>query len=183
VSGPTDEDLLIAARKDPDAFGTFYDRYFDRVLRFFARRVSCPHLAADLTAETFAKALLSCGRFEKTVGSAQNWLFGIARHELMKSMRRHSVDMRAMERLGMKHVPVDDETIERIESLIDASAQIGDVKIALEKLSTPVAQAIVLRLGHDLSFREIGEWLGCSAAAARVRVSRGLGTLSEALHA
>jgi Sigma-70 region 2 len=44
-----------------------------------------PELDADLTAETFASALEGVDRFDPARGSAVNWLFGIARHQLPES--------------------------------------------------------------------------------------------------
>jgi hypothetical protein len=40
-------------------------------------------VAADLTAEAFAEALSSAGRFDAARGDAAAWLFGIARHLLV----------------------------------------------------------------------------------------------------
>src|SRR5439155_18104730 len=55
----TDAELLKASAHDVEAFGRFYDRHAAAVAAFFVRRTGCPHLAADLTAETFAAAFVS----------------------------------------------------------------------------------------------------------------------------
>lgn len=183
VRQPTDQELLHASSSDPEAFGQFYDRYFDSVLRYFCRRTSCSHLAADLTAETFAKALLGCRRFRSESGSASQWLFGIARHELLGMFRKKAVSDRAMQRLGIGMIPVDDMSLERIEALIDASARVVDLREAMQQLPPAVAQAVTLRVGHELSFEEVASRLGCSTGAARVRVSRGLTKLAEVVDA
>lgn len=176
---PTDQELLRASVTDPEAFGQFYDRYFDSILAYFCRRTGCPHQAADLTAETFAKALLSCSRFRSESGSVSQWLFGIARHELLGMFRKNEVSNRAMQKLRIRHIPVDDTSLERIEALIDASARVVDLRQAMNRLPPAVAQAVTLRVGHELSFEEVASRLGCSAGAARVRVSRGLTRLAE----
>jgi RNA polymerase sigma-70 factor (ECF subfamily) len=49
--GPTGID------RDPDAFEAFYRAHIELVRRFVARRVSDPHLAADLTADVFLAAI------------------------------------------------------------------------------------------------------------------------------
>jgi len=43
---------------DPDVFEVFYREHLEGVQRYVARRVAHPHLAADLTAEVFARAWL-----------------------------------------------------------------------------------------------------------------------------
>jgi len=48
------------------------------VLRFFVRRTADAELALDLTAETFAAALVASRRFTAGPEPARAWLFGIA---------------------------------------------------------------------------------------------------------
>src|SRR5215210_3862520 len=58
----TDDELLSS--DDPEAFGLFYDRHVKSLLGYFARRTHDPEVAADLTAETFAAALVARRRFK-----------------------------------------------------------------------------------------------------------------------
>lgn len=83
-----DLELLLAARMDPEAFGEFYRRHAVGVERWLRAQTPDRSTAADLTAETFAQALVSLKRFrgagdEQAVG----WLFGIARN-LARRYRR-----------------------------------------------------------------------------------------------
>jgi len=170
---PTDYELLRNSVTDPEAFGQFYDRHFKMVMNFFCRRTSDPHQAADLTAETFAKALLSCHRFQdRGEGSGPKWLYGIARHELSGMYRKHRVRNSAMEKLRISAIPLDDYSLERIERLIDAHADITQLRAALNTLPRSQADAVTLRIGHDLSFKEVASRLGCSTAAARRDLDR-----------
>ena len=60
-----DERLLIeAAQSEPARFADLYDRNFDRIYAFFARRVVTREEAQDLTAEVFHQALASIGKFK-----------------------------------------------------------------------------------------------------------------------
>src|SRR3954447_14909210 len=58
----TDAELIIASRRDPRAFRALYDRWAERLLAYFYRRVLDPEVAADLLAETFAVAYVFPGR-------------------------------------------------------------------------------------------------------------------------
>ena len=49
--------------------------------RYLRRRVAEPEVAFDLTAETFAAALVSLGRYEPGRGPAAGWLVGIAQQQ------------------------------------------------------------------------------------------------------
>ena len=92
----TDAELLAAARTDAAAFRALYDRYAARVLRYHERRTRDADAAHDLTAETFAQAWLARARFrDEAGGSAGPWLFAIARHVLLASVRRRALEQRA----------------------------------------------------------------------------------------
>lgn len=177
----SDGDLLRATDSDPEAFGVLYDRHAAAVLTYLYRRTLCPHTAADLTAETFAKALLGRRRFQSDRGSARPWLFGIAKHELSGFLRRRYSADKAIRRLGMTLPTLDDDSIERIESMVDAAGFSRALRLALSDMPEGMAQAVVLRVAHDLPFEEVAGRLGCSLGAARVRVCRGLLRLSHAL--
>jgi DNA-directed RNA polymerase specialized sigma24 family protein len=58
---PHDASLLAGDAHD---FAAFYRRHEDAVLSFFLRRTGGADLAADLTAETFARALAGRQRFD-----------------------------------------------------------------------------------------------------------------------
>ena len=82
----TDESLLLSG--DLEDFGRFYDRYVRALLGFFQRRTGDPETAADLTAETFAAALVARRRYRPQSDTAAAWLFGIAHHKLSDYRRR-----------------------------------------------------------------------------------------------
>ena len=63
-------------------------RYRDAILGFHRRRVADPELPADLTAETFAGALV--GLQERVPDTPAAWLFAIAQRKL-----KHKVHARA----------------------------------------------------------------------------------------
>jgi hypothetical protein len=54
----SDAQLIEEARDDPDAFGELYRRHAEAVQRWFRARTD-ERTAEDLTAETFAQAVLS----------------------------------------------------------------------------------------------------------------------------
>jgi RNA polymerase sigma-70 factor (ECF subfamily) len=167
-----DEALLAATRTEPTAFGAFYRRHEDRVLGYFLARVGDPEVAADLTAETFAAALVSAHRFRpRKKKPAAAWLFGIARNQLAMSRRQGRVEARARRRLGMAPVVLTDEAIERIAEL-DRSA----LTLA-EDLPGDQREAVRARVIDERDYPDIAKDLRCSEAVVRKRVSRGLETL------
>lgn len=166
-----DAELLVATTGDPEAFGAFYRRHEERILRFFHARVGRPELAADLTAETFATALLNLRRFDPEKGPAVAWLFGIAHNLLLVSLRKKRVEDRARRRLEMPPLDLTDELIERIDALD------GRATAALADLPDDQRRAIEARVLDERDYLEIAQDLACSPAVIRQRVSRGLKTL------
>ena len=53
---------------EPDALEAFYRDHVEAVQRFVARRVSDPHLAADLTADVFLAAIDSAASYDSRGG-------------------------------------------------------------------------------------------------------------------
>jgi RNA polymerase sigma factor (sigma-70 family) len=173
MTAPTDAELIAAARTDAAAFRALYDRYAARVLRYHERRTNDADAAHDLTAETFAQAWLSRTRFrDEAGGSAAPWLFAIARHVLLASVRKARLEQRACARLGLElsgaaAAPQEDW----LEGLDEA----------LDELPPGQREAIRLRIVDDLAYDGVAGALGTTPAAARVRVHRGLAALRHRL--
>src|SRR3954462_2510478 len=69
----TDDALLTSGVLED--FGRFYDRYVRTLLGYFQRRTGNPEVAADLTAETFASAIVAKRRFKPGGSPAVAWLY------------------------------------------------------------------------------------------------------------
>ena len=174
--------LLSRVPSDPEAFGDFYERYAERVLRFFARRVAQPDVAFDLTSETFAVALERCGQFRgSTAEEEQGWLFAIARSQLSHFWRRGAVERAALTRLGIPVVAPDAEELERIETLADLETVRGEVPAALGALSGDQREAVQMRVVGEMEYADIAVRVGVTEDVVRARVSRGLRTLATDL--
>jgi RNA polymerase sigma factor (sigma-70 family) len=170
--------LLSAARSDAQAFAAFY-RHFERpVLGFFMRATSRAELAADLTAETFARALESVDTYDPARGRADHWLFGIARNVLGSSYRRSRVEAGARQRLGLPRLVLDDHATDTIAQL---TADQDQATLALALLPEEQQRAIHARVLQERDYAEIAGELRCSEAVVRQRVSRGLRVLRARL--
>jgi RNA polymerase sigma-70 factor (ECF subfamily) len=178
LSHLTDEELLAASGKRPDAFGEFYLRHERTLLHYFRRRTGRADLAADLTAETFAEALRCAGRFKPGPAPALAWLLGIGAHLLARSARRGAVEDRARRRLRLPPLALDDTELAEIDDLV---AGPGPLQAALETLPPTQAEAIRARVLNEQDYTEIATAMACSEAVVRQRVSRGLATLRQRL--
>src|SRR5262247_4162905 len=96
MAGADDERPLIeAAQKDPRRFGELYERNFERVYAFVARRVRDRHEAEDVTAEVFQHALANLPKFEWRGVPFAVWLYRIAANataDQWKKQSREAID-------------------------------------------------------------------------------------------
>jgi RNA polymerase sigma factor (sigma-70 family) len=167
---PTDDDLLTS--DEPAAFGLFYERRVREVLGYMMRRTGDPEVAADLTAETFAAAIVARRRFRPGGAPAGAWLFTLAHRRLVDFQRRGHADDRARRRLGIERRTVGEEDAAMIRLLGE------DVSLGwLGELPAEQRAAIRARVLDERPYAEIADEQGTSEAAVRMRVSRGLATL------
>jgi RNA polymerase sigma factor (sigma-70 family) len=176
----SDAQLLAAiAGCDDHASSAFYRRHLRAVLSWLMRRTGDPELAADLTAEVFAAAMIAAPRYEPRHPSAEPWLTGIARNVLGHSVRRGRVDARSRRQLGVRTLHIDDHDIERVHEMIDAHRT--DVAGHLARLPADERVAVRARVVDEREYSEIALSLGCSELVVRKRVSRGLARLRAEL--
>lgn len=169
--------------RQPEAFGDFFDAYFEDLLRYLTRRACDAEAGLDLTAESFAQAYLSRRRFRgSTEGEAAAWLYRIAKRQLARYFRKGAAEQRALRRLGLERPELDLETERQLERL----ASLNEVRVALSaelnELSPARREALQLRVIDELPYREVARRLEISEAAARARVSRALRELAAALN-
>jgi RNA polymerase sigma factor (sigma-70 family) len=147
----------------------FYDRHARAILEYFVRRTRDPETAADLTAETFAAAIVARRRFRPGPLPASAWLFGIASHKLADFQRRGRAENRALRRLGMERPPLGEDDAQLVAFMADeVSMQL------LSELPVDERQAIHAHVIEGREYAEIAAAAVISEPAARIRVSRGL---------
>jgi RNA polymerase sigma-70 factor (ECF subfamily) len=174
----TDRELLAASRADGSGFDGFYRRHRDAVLAYHAGRVAQSELAADLTAETFAAALLAVhDRRRELPREPVAWLFSIAQRKFFDSIRRGRVEHDARERLAMDRLELDDADIDRISEVAEATDLLAHLA---ERLPADQLFALTARIIDERDYADIASELRCSPVVVRMRVSRALKTLRHA---
>ncbi len=174
LAAPESDDELLASR-EPGSFAVFYRRHVEDLVAFFMRRTRNAELAADLTAETFAAALVARTRFDPARGSGSAWLYGIALHKLARVERSAAAERRARRRLGMERIELTDADIDRI----DALGSDPRARVLLERLSPEQRDAIRAHVIDERPYGEIALLQGTSEAVVRKRVSRGLAAVRK----
>ena len=132
--------------------------------------------AADLTAETFASALVARRRFKPGRSPATAWLFAIAARRLADYQRRGYVEQRMRRSLEMERRPVTEADAEMIRLLGDDAA-----RSVLSELPPEQRRLVAAHVIDERPYGELAGELHTSEAAIRQRMSRGLATLRRGL--
>ncbi len=156
---------------DPDAFEAFYREHVEAVQRFVARRVSDPHVAADLTADVFVAVIETAAGYRAESGSPRAWLFGVARNVVSMELRRRRRHAHAVDRLqGRRQLQTDAmaRAVERIDAARDARTVLG----RLHALSPALLAVFELTVIDGLDIADTAQALGIEVSTARVRLHR-----------
>jgi RNA polymerase sigma factor (sigma-70 family) len=169
----TDAELL--AEDGADAFAEFYRRHARRVAGYLMRATRDPEVAADLTAETFAAALIARRRYRPDRGEPGSWLLGIASHKLADWRRHGYAEDRARRRLGVERIDLSDDDIHELERLGDEVSLVD----MMDELPPEQSAALRARFVQGRSYTDIAGSQHVTEAAIRQRVSRGLAGLRK----
>jgi RNA polymerase sigma factor (sigma-70 family) len=150
-----------------EEFEQVYLRNVDVLMGYFARRCRDPQTVADLTSETFVRAIEGFARFDPRRGSDRAWLFGIAARVFARHCEQSAGGRDAVARLGGRR-PLDAAEIEG-----------AALMRRCERLPAVERAAIELVDLAGLTPQEAALALGVSRVAFRKRLSRARSRLRE----
>jgi RNA polymerase sigma-70 factor, ECF subfamily len=147
------------------------EEHLDDVYRYLLYVTGNPHLAEDLAAATFERALKRWRRFDPRRGSARTWLCQLARgialdHFRAEQRRRRREDTYAL------------QTVSNVEPVFGEglSPALDD---AVRSLSAAEREVVVLRVVLELDGETTASVLGIRPTAVSTRLSRALQKLEE----
>jgi RNA polymerase sigma factor (sigma-70 family) len=146
-----------------DVAETAFRRHYEQVYRYLRWRTHDHHRAEELTQQVFADAAAS---LRETGGPQLAWLYTVAKRRFADEARKR----------GAQISPVS--APETREYGPDVAATL---RTALVRLPEGQRQVVVLKLLRGARFAEIGETLGLTEAAAKMRFVRALEALRTEL--
>jgi RNA polymerase sigma factor (sigma-70 family) len=146
-----------------------------RIAGYLMRATGDAEVAADLTAEAFAAALLARDRYRPEMGAPTTWLYAIAANKLKDWRRRGYTEDRARRRLRIERPALSADDVAEFARLADEVT----ADALLEELPADQRTALRARVLDDRGYGEIAVTEGVSEAAIRQRVSRGLASLRQ----
>lgn len=150
------------------AFEQLYGRLAGELQAYFLASVRDASVARDLVQDTFLEVHRSRHTYLPSL-PVRPWLFGIARHIL----GRHR---RGAWRRAMHEEPLAEQSV-----AVPPRVERHDLARALVQLPASRREPFVLHHIHGLSFQQIAERIGIGVVAAKLRSSRAMRALREAL--
>ncbi len=142
-------------------FQEVYDLYFRDVYKYALSLSRDPHIAEEITQETFFKALNSIGSFRGQC-RLYVWLCQIAKNTYFTYAQKQS------------RLPPDQDVHsgQTLEEHLLAKESAFEIHKVLHRLPDPYKEVFSLRVFGELSFLQIGELFGKTESWARVTYYR-----------
>lgn len=172
-----DQQWIIAAKQDPAKFSFLYDKYFEQIFNFIFRRIDEENVTADLTSQTFLKALQGIKKYENRGLPFSAWLYRIATNEVNRHYRRKkrryvfSIEENLIKNL-IAGEDDQQESDENIKKVIDT----------LEDLETNDVIILELRFFEERSFKDIAYILDIKESSAKMRTYRAIEKLKKKIN-
>jgi RNA polymerase sigma-70 factor (ECF subfamily) len=177
-----DIDALIKRWQGGDqrAAEALYNAYRESTFRLAYALLGEPAEAEDAAQEALVHALVHIERYDPTRASFSTWLHVIAVSRCRQRLRRRRSFLRALTRwLGSQERSAEPAPRPENQAIRDETA--AEVVRAVQALSPPLREAIVLRYWAGHTYQEIAEIAGCPMRTAQSRVRLAHARLRQAL--
>jgi len=171
--------LTRASEGDETAFGELYARY-QRQIYHYAARMCGIAAGDDVVQETFLAVLRQGGRFDPARGTVPAYLYGIARHHVIKRLDRDGVtlsepvELVASDAIAPQDTPLETMARERM---------IGAVRQAVQSLPPAYREVVALCDLQEMDYATVAQVIQCPIGTVRSRLHRARGLLLKKLSA
>ncbi len=166
----SDNALMISVRDGGlDRLGLLFERYKRPLYGFFYGMNKDQELSDDLVQNTFYRVMKYRHLFRGD-GEFKTWLFHIARNVRHDQYRKDKIK-------GKDPVENWEHKLGHSENKVEEMQQDEEhmmLNLAMDRLSPEKREVLLLSKYQDKKYKEIGEILGCTEGAVKVKVFRAL---------
>ena len=163
MANDTDSMIARCLKGEQVGFAALYDQFAPGLYRLCYSLLLNREDAEDVAQESFVYAFKNLHRYNAGLSSFKTWLYTIAICRCRNVYRRHKPS------LDLSHFLPAPKS-ETPEAALARQTATEEVERGLLALNPRLREAIVLRYGHDLTYREIAEVMGCPPKTAESRV-------------
>lgn len=174
---PSDRDVLLQAKTDPEAFAILYERYVDRIYAYFYYRTGSQEDAEELTARFFHRLFERLHLFEDRGLPVSAWLYRIA-HNMLANWRRDNARHPVVSLDVVR--PQEGERV-RPEDVVLAMEEQEMVLQLVRQLPPERQQLLYLKFVEGLPNAEISRIMGRTEGAIKSLYHRTLTSLRRQL--
>jgi len=173
-----DSELMSRIRDgETERLSELFERHHRRLYNFFLRLVGNRAAAEDLVQEVFVRMLKYRHTFRSGAKFAP-WMFALARNAAADHWRG-----RPRELPENPEAPEPAAPFEHPLASLEAAERSAQLKAALARLPEEKRELLLMARSGAIRYEGIGELLGCSAGAVKVRVHRAMKELRAAYEA
>ena len=167
----TDNALMLKVKSgELDKLGLLYERHKKRVFGFFYNMNGNAALSEDLVQNVFVRMLKYKHTFTGE-GSFLAWMFRTARNVNFDHYKKNKNTLYQTE---LSAVDYKLEAAANVEEGIIKDNNLSMLNKAMGRLPVEKREILILSKFKEMKFSEIGEILGCSEGAAKVKAHRAL---------
>lgn len=174
IQQPTDEQnqalhlIQDCLRGDQMAYSQLYDLYSSTIYRLCYSLVLHEQDAEDVVQEVFVYAFKNLRRYDGEKSAFKTWLYTIAVSRCRNTYRRKRLPQVDLSQLFTLNIAAPRS--ETPEAQMAYRAAQDALAHALAELPANLREAVVLRYGHGLTYREVAEVMNCPPKTAESRV-------------
>jgi RNA polymerase sigma-70 factor (ECF subfamily) len=175
-----DSETARLRRGDPGAFDALLNRYQNRLFRYLVRFTGNVAQAEDLFQQTWLKVITGIHRYDER-RPFEPWLFSIARHVAVDTLRRvspESLDEPSLATGEPRTATLKSEEPGHLQRLLDRERR-GLLEKKLQELPAIYREAITLRFEEEMTFEEMALVLQAPVSTVKSRVQRALMSLRK----
>jgi RNA polymerase sigma-70 factor (ECF subfamily) len=180
---------LQAGTAVEERFRQLCDLFHRPLYHFFARRGFPPQDCLDLTQETFLGIFRGIGSFRRDA-RFETWLFKVAANAYRKRLRAGVAEKRAGQEVPLE-VPGDEGERRDLptaggpapgeELLSEERSRV--LRAAIERLPEQMRKCLMLRVYHEMKYREIGVVMRLSPETVKIHLTQARRRLQQELGA
>lgn len=174
----TDQEIVILAKKDPEAFGLLMERYEQPLLAFIRRLTGWGQSEAeDILQESFIKAYRHLNSYDAKL-KFSSWLYRITHNQTIDVLRYEKTRpfAQALSVEEVSHLLYDKTDL---ENKLLAQENLKKLEQAIYDLPVKYREVLILRFLEEKGYEEIGDILKKPKGTVATLIRRGRKLLLE----